>query len=196
MQLYSSPTSPFARKVRVVIAENAIGAHIEEIFINPLDDHDANPNPLGKIPALKLSCGTVLFDSPLLCAYLLDRLTKQNGEINWHARQNEALADGVMDAAVRMVMECRRPDTQHSAFWLARWQTAIEKGLDMMAGAVTRLPRAKAPMDVGQIAIGCALGYLDFRFTDFRWRAAYPALEDWWAECLARESFAQTQPDR
>lgn len=196
MDLIVSPTSPYARKARIARLEKALQSEVQVIEANPLDEDSRSltRNPLGKVPSLILSDGNVLFDSPVICAYLDamgegPELIPSAFEARWPCERAEALADGVMDAAVNMVMEYRRPDAQKSAFWIDRWKTAIFHGLDMMGAD---LSHRKDEFDIGAISCAVALGYLDFRLPELDWRKGRDPLIEWYENQIKRESFRET----
>ena len=178
MQLYYAAASPFARKVRVLVREKGLQARVDEILVNPF----ANPedlhavNPLGKIPALLLSDGTALFDSPVICEYLdtisgAPRLLPKEGEKRWQVLCMQALADGIMDSAVAMIYESRRPETLRSTEWQQRRQQSILRSIRVLDDDSSLLSGA---VNIGSIAVACALGYLDFRLPDIDWRQDHP----------------------
>lgn len=200
MKLFHNPASPFVRKVRVVLLETGQDGDVELVPAggSPVDDANmpVSLNPLGKIPALARDDGPPLFDSRVICRffdaragaglYPEDRL--------WETLTLEALADGVMDAAVLMVYEARcRPEDKRHAPWVEAQWTKVERALDALeAGWMDHL---SGPLDAGQIAVGCALGYLDFRHGPRNWRNGRPALADWEAQLAGRDSMAATRPE-
>lgn len=197
MQLIYSATSPYARKVRMLVIEKGLADRVEVVVANLLLDPPEllTANPLAKVPALIVEPGFTLFDSPLLCAYLdglaAPRLIPEAGPERWRVLRREALADGIVDAAVSSVMEGRRIDSQRSPEWLARWRGAILRGvveLDKEADALG------ARFDLGAIASAAALAYLDFRLPQIDWRAQAPGLSAWLEDVRSRESFAATVP--
>ena len=154
MKLFYSPASPYARKCRVVAIEKGMGDRVELITASPM----ANPadllaaNPLGKIPALLLADGRPIFDSPVICHYLdslsdTPRLIPSAPEARLDTLMREALGDGIMDAALPMVQEGRRPEAQRSPDWLERWAAAIRRSV---AYANARVRPIGQP-DVGDI---------------------------------------------
>ncbi len=178
MQLYHSAASPFARKVRVVVREKGLLGRVEEISVNPFDDAAdlRSVNPLGKIPALVLSDGTALFDSPVICEYLdtisgAPRFLPKEGEKRWQVLRMQALADGIMDCAVAMIYEIRRPEPQRSADWQQRRQDGILRSVRQLDISPALL---SGPANLGNIAVACALGYLDFRLPELDWRRDHP----------------------
>ena len=178
MQLYHATASPFARKVRVLVREKGLLDRVEEISVNPLADpaelHFVNP--LGKVPALVLSDGLALFDSPVICEYLdtisgSPRYLPKEGERRWQVLRTQALADGIMDSAVAMIYESRRPESQRSPDWQRRWQNCIMRAVRQLDDDTALL---SGPVNLGSIAVACALGYLDFRLPDLDWRQPHP----------------------
>ena len=200
MKLIMSPASPFVRKVRVLIGETGQQDDIEEVEVatTPVNTAEAvwAANPLGKIPALVLEDGRALHDSRVITRFLDARA--QAGlypeDRLWDVLTLEATADGILEAAVLMVYEGRvRPEEVHYAPWVeAQWTKAMtavkavnDRWLDQLDG----------PLDMAQIAVGCALGYLDFRHGDRDWRGAAPDLADWFAGFEQRPTMVATRPD-
>jgi glutathione S-transferase len=200
LTLRHSPTSPYVRKVVVAAAERGLAERLQFQATNPWDPSDDLPgdNPLGKVPALKLEDGTVLFDSPVIVRYLDtlhagEPLFPQDGARRWWVERTHALADGVLDAAVtRLIENVRRPSELYWADWDARQKAKIDRALDDLALDVDRL--ASDPPDVAAVAAACALGYLDFRFQAEDWRASRPDLAQWYAAFADRASMQETVP--
>jgi len=198
MKLLFSPASPYVRKVRVVAIEKGLAGRIELVTANPWPDPAGitDLNPLGKVPVLVLDDGTPLYDSPVICEYL-DSLAAANplipraGSDRWAVLRRQALADGILDAAVAIVLERRRPEAERSAMSQQRAAGAIRRSVAALAGEI-RAPDGL--LDLGQIAIAVALGYLEFRLADFDAVAAQRAIGDWWAAVKLRPSLAATQP--
>ena len=198
MKLYYSATSPYARKVRVLIMEQGLKEAVELVRADPMAENAATRigNPLSKIPALELDDGTYLFDSPVICEYLDHQASGEpllpvDGARRWSVLKAQALGDGILDAALSLVMESRRPEEQQSDFWQARWTSAIHRGVDDIAEDI----RANGDsFDLGRITYACTLGYLDFRLPDLDWRAPHPGLAGWFTEISRRESFVLTVP--
>ncbi len=205
MQLIYSATSPYARKVRMLVIEKGLTDRVEVVVANPLQDPPEllAANPLAKVPALIVEPdvepsgrpGFTLFDSPLLCAYLdslcAPRLIPEACPERWQVLRREALADGITDAAVSSVMEGRRIESQRSPEWLARWRSAILRGVVELEKEAEALG---GRFDLGAIASAAALAYLDFRLPQIDWRAQAPGLSTWLETVRGRESFAQTVP--
>lgn len=197
MKLYFNPASPFVRKVRVTAHELGVSEQIElvSIMLTPVSPHDAlrSNNPLGKIPALILDDGTVLYDSPVICEYLDtrvggNRIFPANGSARWTALRRQALADGIMDAAVlTRYEEAVRPKE-------LRWQNWVDGQFLKIRTALDNLERENldGTFDIGTISIACALGYLDLRFASEGWRTSRPRLAAWAAAVAKRPSLAAT----
>jgi glutathione S-transferase len=200
MKLYHSPTSPYARKCAVVIRELGLAPQIE---IVQASGSPSNPgsipvalNPLGKIPLLERTDGPALYDSRVICRYL-DHLGRgglyPEGARLWDVLTLEATADGILDAALLIVYEGRlRPAEARNADWVEGQWSKIARALDVVEGRW--MAHLAGPLDMGQIAIGCALGYLDLRHGDRGWRNARPALADWFARFSQRAAMAATVP--
>lgn len=198
MKLYYSTTSPYARKVRVVAIEKGLGARVELDLASPWPDPAAIVpfNPLGKIPVLVTDDGLALYDSPVICEYLDAcgdgrALIPATGRARWEVLRRQALADGLLDAAVVIVLEGRRPAGERSTEAPRRAAEAIRRAVAAMAADV---PAPTAPFDLGAIAIAVALGFLDFRLPELGAGAAHPALRDWWSAMRERPSLAATRP--
>lgn len=197
VKLFYSASSPFARKVRVAAREKGLGGALAEVECNPFADPPElkQYNRLGKVPTL-VTGELVLYDSVVICEYLDlrkdgHRLIPVSGSDRWRVLRAQALADGLMDVAVSLTLELRRPATEQSLSEQQRWR-------DQMAGAVDameeQLPDLSAILNLGHIAFAAALGYLDFRHGDVPWRRGHPALADWYDPFAGRPSMQQTQP--
>jgi glutathione S-transferase len=198
MKLLHSTTSPYVRKVRIVAIEKGLADRIELVAANPWPDPAAVVafNPLGKVPVLLLDDGTSLYDSPVICEYLdsliaENRLIPRHGSARWAVLRRQALADGILDAAVTIVLERRRPAAERSVMSQTRAADAIRRSVASLA---TDIRSPDGPFDLGQIAIAAALGYLEFRLADLDVGAAQRAIGDWWAAVKARPSLVGTQP--
>lgn len=201
MQLLVSPTSPYARKVRVCVREKGLSGRIEEVFVNPHKDPAEllQQNRLGKIPVLVRDDGEALYDSPVICEYVdslsaAPRLIPDPGEGRWAVLRAQALADGILDLAVATVMERARPASEQSAPSMARWREKIERAVEGMGATLAALPATG--FDLGRVACAVALGYLDLRLPEYDWRGAQPELIDWHANVAARPSMEQTAPPK
>lgn len=198
MQLYYSTSSPYARKARVVLREKGLLAATREIETNPYSDPAAllAHNRLGKVPTLVADDGTALYDSPVICEYLdargdQPRLLPARGPERWNVLRVQALADGVLDLAVPLTLEKRRPEDRRSAETMARWEAQIGAALDVMADEVAALG---AGPTLGHLACAVALGYLDFRHEGIGWRNGRSALADWYAGMADRPTLQATTP--
>jgi glutathione S-transferase len=199
VKLYSSPASPFARKARVIA--HLLSLEMEEIDIDPRSAADFRRiNPLAKIPALVLDDGMALYDSPVICEYLDEHgggsffprpgLLGDAGE-RWRALHLQALGDGICDAAVARVVESRVPEEKRNIDAIARHMAAIEAGLDALEIAAEKF--ADDPT-IGEISVGCALGYLDFRMPDHDWRKPRHGLTKWYQRFLGTPAMVATMP--
>lgn len=201
MRLYSSPTSPYARKVLVLLRETG---QLDDVEIIPVSGTPIDPgtmprdlNPLGKLPALELDSGAPIYDSRVICRFFDDRAKAGlygEGDALWQQLTLEATADGILDAAILMVYEARvRPaDKQFDKWTEGQWAK--------ITGALNAIETQwidTLPLDlknIGQIAVGCALGYLDLRHPDRTWRDGRPKLTTWEAEFAKRDSMIATVP--
>jgi glutathione S-transferase len=191
MKLFYAPVSPFARKVRILAQEIGLEAGIELIAVNPWTAETLRVhNPLCQVPTLIADDGLAIYDSRVICLYL-DGLAGSGRVIGAPTASlvMEALADGVCDGTVRHVTEGRRPEEARNMEMLNRQTQAINAGLD-------EAERSLAPdrFDIGEIALVCALGFLDFRLPQHEWRPGRPALKAWFEAIRARPSVAATEP--
>ena len=195
MKLFHSPTSPYARKVMVT----AIASGLEQrITVLPTNPHESPAellavNPLSRIPCLVTEDGVPLFDSPVICEYLDTvgeaTLFPPPGPARWRALKQQAIGDGMMDAAVGRRMEQGRPTEEARTALMDRHAAAVSRALDLL--------EAEPPadhLDIGTIAICCALGYLDLRFAADDWRTGHPKLAAWFAKMSERPEVASTKP--
>jgi glutathione S-transferase len=199
MKLRYSPTSPFARKVRIAIHELGLSDRVEQIVTDPWTDAALRgDNPLGKVPSLVTAEGEALYDSPVICEYLDavggGGLFPPPGPARWRALRLQALADGIAEAVVRRFIEKRRPPEQWSQPVLERQRVAIAAALDSLEATAQEL-RLVAPT-IGEVALAAALGYLDLREPETDWRAARPVLARWLLAFDARPACAETRPLR
>ncbi len=200
LRLHTSPTTPFGRKVMVMILETGQEGDIEvaQAAGTPLDASKmpVAQNPLGKIPALERDDGAALYDSRVICRYLDDRA---GGKLYpakprlWETLTLEATGDGILEAAVLMIYESRlRPEAIRFEDWVEGQWSKIARALDTLEARW--MAYLNGPLDMGQIAIGCALSYLDFRHGPRNWRTGRPALALWYDAFAARESMKLTEP--
>jgi glutathione S-transferase len=200
MKLIGSLTSPYVRKVRVVLAEKKID--YEFILDSPWDEdtHVPTHNPLGKVPVLILDDDSTLYDSRVISSYL-DNVTPNNRLIPASGRERitvkrwEALADGISDAAALALLESRRPAKERSASWIERQRGKILAGFAAAAADLGDLAWCHGnAFSLADIALGSALGYVAFRFPDIDWRTAHPNLGKLHDKLMQRPSFADTVP--
>ena len=200
MKLLGSLTSPYVRKARIVLAEKKIEYSFE--LDNPWDEKSrvADANPLGKVPVLVLEDDSTLFDSRVIVEFLdsvspISRLIPANNREKIEVKRWEALADGVLDAAVAVVMERRRPAKQKSEATIKRQMEKIERGLAVMSRDLEDKPWCTGnAFTLADIACGVALGYLDFRHGTYDWRVLYSNLAKLATKLAERPSFADTVP--
>lgn len=199
MKLVASLTSPYARKIRVALAEKSLPFELEVDIPWLADTRVPSYNPLGKVPALVADDGELWFDSPVIAEYL-DTLAgplllPADRAAALPVRQAEALADGITDAAVAAFLEGMRPAERQDPAAIERQLGKISRGLTALEARVAqRKGCAGEALTIADIAIGCTLGYLDLRFAHLGWRASHPQLAAWAAGLLARPSFTTTAP--
>lgn len=200
MKLIGSFTSPYVRKVRITLAEKGIDYEFTNDPPFGPDTKVAQINPLGKVPALILDNGFILFDSRLIVEYLDDHgatgsipLIPASGTARLQVKRWEVLADGIIDACVAIYLERKRPESQQSQDWMERQQKKINQGLQAASADLgDQAWCAGAAMTLADIALGCTLGYLDIRFPEVKWRATYPNLVRLADKLAERQSFKTT----
>lgn len=201
MKLRINKLSPFARKVRIVAREAGISGRIEEIetTVSPVAGNDelSKENPLMKIPALVTDGGEMLYDSRVICEYL-DTLHQgrkffpESGPQRYTALRRQALTDGILDAAVLCRYELAvRPEALRWKDWVEGQKRKIYGALGVLE---TEVKSWGDEFNIGQIGATCALGYLDFRFAGWDWRAGHPQLAAWFKRVSQRPSVADTLP--
>jgi glutathione S-transferase len=199
MILRSSPASPFGRKVKMAAIVLGLMDKIEIVVTNTLDPDDAirKQNPLGKIPALTLDDGTTLYDSRVIVEYLDlqaggGKIIPAAGKDRFDALTLQALADGIMDAAILQIYEIRfREADRREPKWVEHQMGKVERGLDALEA---HLPHLSPMPTIGSIGVACTLGYLDFRFGE-TWRNGRPKLAAWLIDFAARyPAYAETMP--
>lgn len=200
LKLHHSPTSPYVRKVVILLYETGQLEDVELVYAmgTPLEPGSlpVSKNPLGKIPALERPDGPALFDSRVICQYLDHRaggkLYPKPPQL-WDTMTLEAAADGILDAALLMVYEARlRPEDIQFPDWVDSQWAKITRTLDALE--TQWADHLNGPLDMGQIAVGSALGYLDFRHNDRDWRNERSVLSDWYSGFSARSSMQATMP--
>ncbi len=200
MKLIGSHTSPYTRKVRIVLAEKKIEYDFAVDSPWTADSKVPDYNPLGKIPVLLLDDDTALFDSRVIVEYI-DNVTPNNKLFPAPNRERievkrwEALADGLCDAAVAALLERKRPANEQSADWIARQLAKVERGLAFMAEELDDKSFCMGThISMADIAVGTALGYLCFRFPNINWQESHPNLAKLYDKLMQRPSFAETVP--
>jgi glutathione S-transferase len=207
MKLRYSPTSPFVRKVTVVAHETGLDARIERIptVVAPTKRNDdvARENPLVKIPALTTDDGQVIYDSAVICEYLDTvqtgpKLFPVAGKARWLALRQQALGDGILDAGILGRYESLRPREFQWSEWTDAQLRKVRGALSALemeceAGELASVTAGSLP-SIGQITIGCALGYLDFRYASEAWRERHKRLAAWYDDFAKRPSMQQTAP--
>lgn len=202
MKLILTLTSPFARKVRIVMAEKRIEyeAQVENPWLP--DTRVTEFNPLGKVPVLVMDDGTCVFDSRVIVEYLdmvspVHRLIPESVRQRIQVRRGEALADGISDAAATIFLEGKRPEAQRSLDWIVLQQRAIDLGLKALADDFGEKKWYMGETySLADIAVGSALGYLDLRFPEIDWRATYPNLAKFEERMEKRPAYMETMPPR
>ena len=202
MKLLGSVTSPYVRKVRIVMAEKKLDYQheLEDVWAS---DKIMKSNPLGKVPCLVLPGGEAIFDSRVIVEYLdtrspVSRLIPEDSRERIEVRTWEALADGVLDAAILARLEQTWPGRsaeQRSAAWADRQLHKVSASLTAISTGLADKPWCTGiHMSLADIAVGCALGYLAFRFPQIEWREAHPNLGKLADKLDARPSFIETLP--
>ncbi len=199
MKLYYNPASPYVRKVRVLAMENGLMDAIElaEVTITPVgpDADLCADNPIGKIPTLVRDDGGALYDSRVICEYLDGlhggaRMFPEHDAERWTALRRQALADGILDAAVNTRYETfLRPRELRWPDWSDGQMAKVRRSLDELEEE-----SFGEGVDIGTISVACALGYLDFRYPDEGWRDTRPKLAAWCEKFSARPSMSETRP--
>jgi glutathione S-transferase len=203
MKLIGATSSPYVRKVRIVMAEKKLDYEflLEDVW--SAETTIAQSNPLGKVPCLVMEGGEALFDSRVIVEYLdtlspVGKLIPAVGRERAEVKTWEALADGVLDAAVLARLEANwagRRKSERSQAWIDRQLAKINASLKAMAQGLGEKPFcAGIYLSLADIAVGCALGYLDFRFPQVDWRTPYPNLAKLHDKLMTRASFTETRP--
>lgn len=202
MKLHMAGSSPYVRKVRIVAAEVGLGDgyDIHQLAVSPIAPDDAlvADNPLGKVPALLTDDGMALYDSRVICEYLDSlndgaTLFPAGGPARWQALRRQALADGILDAAVLTRYEnAVRPGQFRWIEWIEGQMAKVHRALSALEHEADQLGDT---VDIGTISIACALGYLDFRYADDDWRKSRPGLAAWYETFSKRPSMQATAPE-
>jgi glutathione S-transferase len=203
MKLIGSTTSPYVRKVRIVMAEKKLDYQFLLDNVWSADTRIAASNPLGKVPCLVMEGGEAVFDSRVIVEYLdtlspVGKLIPSTGRERAEVKTWEALADGLLDAAILVrlenTFEGRKP-SERSLAWIDRQMDKVHASLKAMAQGLGDKPFCSGiHLSLSDIAVGCALGWLEFRFPEIGWRAEYPNLAKLMDKLAQRASFADTKP--
>ena len=203
MKLIGSLTSPYVRKVRIVLAEKKLDYHleVEDVWGN---DRILASNPLGKVPCLVMEGGEAVFDSRVIVEYVdtlspVGRLIPERGRERAEVRTWEALADGVLDAAIAARLELTwsgRSEVERSSAWIDRQMDKVHHSVAAMSKGLADKPWCCSGnhLTLADIAVGCALSYLDFRFPQIDWRSPHANLVRLTEKLFTRPSFIETQP--
>jgi len=202
MKLYTSGASPFGRKVRVLIREAGLAEKVEEVMtlVSPVKSNPelGRANPLMKVPTLVTDDGFALFDSPVICEYLDSlnagrKLFPSGGPARWTALRQQAVADGVLDAAILVRYQSTLcPPELHWTAWLDSQRAKWQQGLEFLEQEAKSLA---AEATIGTVAIGVTLAWLDYRYGDVDWRPGCPLLAGWFESFNARPSMQATLPE-
>ncbi|KQU76902.1 MULTISPECIES: glutathione S-transferase N-terminal domain-containing protein [unclassified Rhizobacter] len=204
MKLIGSLASPYVRKVRIVMAEKKLDYQfeLEDVWTR---DAIMKSNPLGKVPVLVMEGGEAVFDSRVIVEYIdtrspVGKLIPETGRERTEVRTWEALGDGLQDAAILARLEqtwAGRSEGQRSAAWVSRQMDKVHACLAAMSqGLGDKAWCSGTHFTLADIATGCALGYLDFRFAHIDWRASYPNLSKLYEKLALRQSFIDTAPPK
>lgn len=203
MKLIGAVTSPYVRKVRVVMAEKKLDYQFVQEDVWAAETTISESNPLGKVPCLVMEGGEALFDSRVIVEYLdtlspVGKLIPAVGRERAEVKTWEALADGVLDASILARLEANWPGrskAQRSQAWIDRQLGKVQSSLKAMAQGLADKPFcAGSHFTLADVAVGCTLGYLDFRFPDIDWRTPHPGLERLYAKLMQRASFQDSRP--
>lgn len=200
MKLIASFTSPYARKVRIVMAEKRIDCEFVEENVWSADTKVGDSNPLVKVPVLILDDGLALYDSRVIVEYLdgvtpVSRLIPEGGRDRALVKRWEALGDGITDAGIAIFLEKKRPTEQQSADWIKRQHAKVEAGIAAAARDIGERDYCHGnSLSIGDISLACVLLWLEFRLPTIGWRAQYPSLKNWIEKLETRQSFIDSVP--
>ena len=203
MKLIGSVTSPYVRKVRIVMAEKKLDYQFVPEDVWSADTQITASNPLGKVPCLVMEGGEAVFDSRVIVEYLdtlspVGKLIPPSGRERAETKTWEALADGLLDASILARLEATWPGRtaeQRSQAWINRQMDKIQAALKAMSQGLGDKPFCSGVhFSLSDVATGCALGYLDFRFPEINWRKDHPNLQKLSDKLALRQSFVDTSP--
>lgn len=200
MKLVGSKTSPFVRKVRVILAERNLPFEFIEESAWTRDTTVPRYNPLNKVPALVTDSGESIFDSAVIAEYLDGvsggHFIPSAAQDRARVRRDEALGDGIAEAGITAFLERKRDPSRQDAGWIARQMDKVNAGIAAVGSGLGEEPYLGGDrMQLGDIACACALLWAEFRMPELRWREANPALAAWIGRMESRPSFAATRPD-
>ena len=202
MKLITSLTSPYGRKTRIVLAEKHLDAELIDENVWAADTKIQLYNPLGKVPALILDDGNVLFDSRVIVEYLDDarpgaKLIPDNNRERAMVKRWEALGDGIADAGVAVFLERKRPAEKQAGEWITRQLAKVESGIAFAARELGERKFCNGDVfTLADVSLACALLWLEFRLAEINWRETYPNLRVWMERVESRQEFIDTQPPK
>jgi len=196
MKIAHSAASPYVRKVMACAIARGLNDKIQRMKIGTTDPALLAFNPLSKVPTLITDDGMSLYDSPVICQYLdsigpAAKLYPAPGPALWTALRQEALADGILDATQPRRREIALPQDEGRKAYIALQQGKVVRALDALEKEAASLGMLTT---IGEIAIGCAIGYLEFRYANEPWKPGHPKLEAWYDKVLKLPPLAQTMP--
>ena len=196
MKLAHSPASPYVRKVTACAIKRGIDNKIERLKIGTTDPALLQYNPLSKVPTLVTDDGACIYDSPVICEYLdsigsAPKLFPAPGPARWKALTQMALGDGILDATQPRRRELTLPQDEGRKSYIELQQGKVKRAVDLLEKEAATLGELAT---IGEITIGCALGYLDFRYANEPWRPGHPKLEAWYAKVVKLPPLADTMP--
>lgn len=200
MKLLYTPNSPYARKVRIVAIEKHIDLTLQEVALSEPDNLAAQYNPLGKVPVLILDDDEAIYDSCVIAEFLDHRtpvahLIPQDTTSKIAVRRWEALADGVCDAAVSVMLEQRKAPEKQSQANIDRQMGKVKAGLEKMNADIAKKKWCvNETFSLADIALGCCLGYVDMRYKELNWQDSYTFLAKHYSILIKRPSFKETMP--
>ena len=196
MKLAYSPASPYVRKVTACAIKRGISDKVERLKIGTTDPALLQYNPLSKVPTLVTDDGACIYDSPVICEYLdsigsAPKLFPAPGPARWKALTQRALGDGILDATQPRRRELTLPQDEGRKSYIELQQGKVKRAVDLLEKEAATLGELAT---IGEITIGCALGYLDFRYANEPWRPGHPKLEAWYAKVVKLPPLAETMP--
>ncbi|MGQ0442758.1 MAG: glutathione S-transferase N-terminal domain-containing protein [Methylophilaceae bacterium] len=200
MKLLYTPNSPYARKVRIVAIEKRIDITLQEVVLSDPDSPVKQYNPLGKVPVLILDDDEALYDSRVIVEYLdhrtpVSKLVPNENSARISVIRWEALADGICDAAVAAMLEERKPAAQQSQAYIEKQLGKVTAGLEVLNKDIIKKKWCvNETFSLADIALGCTLGYVDFRFKYLNWQDKYANLAKHYSILIKRPSFKETAP--